>query len=788
MDSKKVAIIGAGPSGLVTAKTLLHNFSRGTFAPVIFDSRHEVGGLWPNTPGTQSSKANGPPGTLDPCMRTNLSRFTVAFSDLSWESVVGETSIPMFPQARQVGQYLAAYAERYIPRDVLRLGHRVIRTARITNDSSHARWRISWTKESHSQNTNRESNLLSDEVMSEEFDYLVVASGYFARQYIPDIPGLEHFAGRIVHSSAIQKGRDILGDDYNATNSGNVAVIGGSMSGVEAAAAAALEQSSTRLSVGATRDKKCTVHHLYSRPFWTLPTYLPHETSDQTVSFLPLDLAMYDLGRRPPGPIGYSLGPIPEEKAIKTNEYFKSLLGAEYERYGHMQPPCDDNDKVLRPPWVAIGNDYAEFVRSGAIEATMGRAISVHPDSKTGLASIKVQATNGQQMMLQDIAAIVMATGFTPFESLSILPTDVLSSLEYTTEDPFLPLILDKGGTLRSEIPDLGFVGFYRGPYWGVMEMQARFLGAQWTAHDEPTKTEEQRESMRALRHPDTSVRRGQFPMGDYVGLMEAFATDLGIARTEWPGGDSRSGPVVPARYVHDRVSSVTVDGVQTTGSSDIQQTLEALEATSNREHHTAQAAAALAIFRGLHGSWKFTRMNLATGQVIESGSLVFHPRFPSKSSYDKEYVVEEHFDSGSTGDDSLYHKPRSILRLSETGTAEANSRIESWSASPAGTMGTDNLLQALQLTPFYRKKREDAYIPGEYVIYANRLSPVATRGSTQEAIHDDHQYQYIFHFKGVSIATWECIGLEGSAAEDGTDSEGRPLPRARTVYERQQV
>jgi hypothetical protein len=135
---------GAGPSGLVTAKTLLHDFSQGTFAPVVFDTRHEVGGLWPNLAHSQAREA-GPPGTLEPGMRTNLSRFTVAFSDLSWESVLGE-DVPMFPQARQVGRYLAAYSERYVPTEALRLGHRVVNAVRSA-ESPDSRWRVSWVRE-----------------------------------------------------------------------------------------------------------------------------------------------------------------------------------------------------------------------------------------------------------------------------------------------------------------------------------------------------------------------------------------------------------------------------------------------------------------------------------------------------------------------------------------------------------------------------------------------------------------------------------------------------------------
>jgi cation diffusion facilitator CzcD-associated flavoprotein CzcO len=80
-------------------------------------------------------------------MRTNLSRFTVAFSDLSWESALGSADVPIFPQARQVGQYLAAYTARYIPEHVLRLGHRVVKTERLERKDDTCRWRVSWVRE-----------------------------------------------------------------------------------------------------------------------------------------------------------------------------------------------------------------------------------------------------------------------------------------------------------------------------------------------------------------------------------------------------------------------------------------------------------------------------------------------------------------------------------------------------------------------------------------------------------------------------------------------------------------
>ena len=544
------------------------------------------------------------------------------------------------------------------------------------------------------------------------------------------------------------------------------------MSGVEAASALALDESSSMFNtVPRSQDRtRQAVYHIYSRPFWSLPTYLPHEASEDTVSFLPLDLAMYELGRRPPGPIEYALGPIPEDKAAKTNDYFNALLGTEYEQFGFMNGANTTQKTTPRPPWVAIGNDYAEFARSGAIESTMGRATSVQPNPDTRLASIKIKTVHGQSMVLENVSSIVLATGFTPFDSLSFLPADVLSALEYSTEDPFLPLVLDKGGTFRSEMPDIGFVGFYRGPYWGIMEMQSRFLGEAWNGQtDGSFKTESQRKSLRILRQPDSEIRRGQFPMGDYVGLMESFSADMGITRIKLSNDDSRFGPVIPARYIH---------GANGVGGSEVRRTLNSLHAISNPNHDAAQAAAALAIFRALHGSWKFIRSTAATGVAEASGTAVFHPRYPSDPKYDREYVVEENVKGGPMVDWTA----QSMFRLSEAGAGSASSRIELWTVDPEASATSGPVVCFLKLRPICRKKKDGEYLPGEYVVNAESVHLTDANGLTDASASG--QKEYTFHFKGVSISSWECVSHGNGFAEGKSPAEDQCMD-SRTVYER---
>jgi hypothetical protein len=84
------------------------------------------------------------------------------------------------------------------------------------------------------------------------------------------------------------------------------------------------------------------------------------------------------------------------------------------------------------------------------------------------------------ETIIHDVAGVIYATGFDATSSLSFLPQDILKNLQFDSTAEEFPLALNVNGVLSREEPTLGFVGFYRSPYWGVMEMQARFLGKYW--------------------------------------------------------------------------------------------------------------------------------------------------------------------------------------------------------------------------------------------------------------------------------------------------------------------
>lgn len=69
---------------------------------------------------------------------------------------------------------------------------------------------------------------------------------------------------------------------------------------------------------------------------------------------------------------------------------------------------------------------------------------------------------------------IICACGFKP-NLESFLSKDILESVEYDPNDSFAATTL-AWDTLHPALPNMGFCGMYRGPYFGIMELQARLV------------------------------------------------------------------------------------------------------------------------------------------------------------------------------------------------------------------------------------------------------------------------------------------------------------------------
>lgn len=216
---KRVAVIGAGASGLVTARYLKKHGAQ----VVVFERYSGVGGQWDSA---------SPYSGVWPSMRTNTCSVTTKFSDLQHPQ-----NIPLYPRNQSILSYLQKYAAIYCLLENIRFATRVT-LLEYAEDC----WRITAL---HKERT----------VICEEFDAVVVASGRFTRPYIPDVDGLYAFTGKggVSHSYRYKIPRQFRGM--------RVLVAGGSISAYEISTSLAMEGAAQIIT--ASRRAKYLAGRLY---------------------------------------------------------------------------------------------------------------------------------------------------------------------------------------------------------------------------------------------------------------------------------------------------------------------------------------------------------------------------------------------------------------------------------------------------------------------------------------------------------------------------------------------
>jgi dimethylaniline monooxygenase (N-oxide forming) len=215
----RIGIIGAGISGLVTARTFLDE----GWDVAAFENEDEVGGVW--------ARSRRYPG-----MATQNPRDTYAFSDFPMPR-----AYPEWPGGEQVQAYLAAYADRFRVTGRIRFRTRVLSAAPTPRGDG---WTLV-TGSADEPEAPRETH---------RFDYLVVCNGVFSEPMIPDTPGLDEFrqaGGTVLHSSEFT--------DPSVVDGKRVVVVGFAKSAADVAAAAAGRAKSVDL--------------VYRRAGWKMPKY-----------------------------------------------------------------------------------------------------------------------------------------------------------------------------------------------------------------------------------------------------------------------------------------------------------------------------------------------------------------------------------------------------------------------------------------------------------------------------------------------------------------------------------
>ncbi|KAI7338182.1 hypothetical protein KC315_g1886 [Hortaea werneckii] len=675
---KSICIIGAGPAGLVAAKTFIQS---GQFAVSVYEKKDRLGGIW----AIDESTTNG---YLSPQTPTNLSRFTVAFSDLDWRSVDlyskhdgRAPKLPMFPKAWQVNRYLQMYQQRFVPESVLHFDTEVIKAERAKQsaDESKPSWRITSKRGSQTE--------------TKSFDYLLVSSGFFSRprplaQSVHRTnpgPGVQ-----IIHSSEFKTLTDIL-PNASQKYGKNILLIGGANSGGEAAATVAAQLSNARWSPDSSeRYGGYKIIHVVPRPLYALPPFVEYEKG----SYVPIDFKLYDYSRRPPGPIQSNAGKQPLEVRNMVHGFLQGVVGGDQKDLGSdaLQAPSGDNKASA---YVALSESYSEYVRSGLIEVVSGRVESIDCDDTGTIARTR---HGNHTSILKDIGAVVYATGYTPSAALDFLADDVKDALSYDTSSMRMPLILEQWQTSNREIPDIGFLGFYEGPYWGIMEMQSKVICQRWLGRESASQRPfEERGRLFELRAEMQAKGEDvpQFWFGDYLGYMEDMADHLALQRNH-QDFEEREGCPTPARFAvagDDGANNNTVKDLHSLWRSCIED-----------GRFVSRAA-----FRALQGRWKISR-RMSSQDPNFSGTLDgqsdFHPRQPTSEDFDFEYLyIETGTFTSSTGL-QMQASRRYVYRY-----CESKDLLSVWFVKPNADLEVDYLFHNLHFSPPAESREQGACV-----------------------------------------------------------------------------
>jgi trimethylamine monooxygenase len=211
---KRIAIVGAGPSGLAQLRAFETARRQGAQIPelVCFEKQSNWGGLWNYTWRTGLDEYGEPVhGSMYRYLWSNGPKECLEFADYGFEEHFGRP-IPSYPPRAVLHDYIMGRVEKSGVRPYVRF-------------STVVRW-VEYDPSSESF-TVTYKDLARDETRSEAFDQVVVASGHFSTPNIPYFEGLEAFPGRVMHAHDFRSANEftgkrmlLVGSSYSAEDIG----------------------------------------------------------------------------------------------------------------------------------------------------------------------------------------------------------------------------------------------------------------------------------------------------------------------------------------------------------------------------------------------------------------------------------------------------------------------------------------------------------------------------------------------------------------------------------------
>ncbi|XP_073287855.1 flavin-containing monooxygenase FMO GS-OX-like 4 [Primulina huaijiensis] len=188
--SRTVAVIGAGAAGLAAARELVLQ----GHSVVVYERDTRLGGTWAYTPESESNLMGLDPmrqivqSSLYASLRTNLPREVMGFRAFPFSaSQKPGRDARRFPGHAEVLEYLKDFADEFGLRDLVRFGCEVCHV-RMMEDH---KWMV------RSRKRNEFGDSREDDKV---YDAVVVCNGHYTEPRIAEIPGIDEWPGKQIHS------------------------------------------------------------------------------------------------------------------------------------------------------------------------------------------------------------------------------------------------------------------------------------------------------------------------------------------------------------------------------------------------------------------------------------------------------------------------------------------------------------------------------------------------------------------------------------------------------------
>ncbi len=198
--TKRVAVIGAGPSGLAVLRAFQSARAKGAEVPevVCFEKQDNWGGLWNYTWRTGLDEYGEPVhGSMYRYLWSNGPKEGLEFADYSFEEHFGK-QIGSYPPRAVLFDYIQGRVVKANVRDWIRFRTPV---RFVRHDAQTGKFTVTV------------HDLKKDSMYEEVFDNVIVASGHFSTPNVPEFKGFDTYNGRVMHAHDFRDAREFSGKD-----------------------------------------------------------------------------------------------------------------------------------------------------------------------------------------------------------------------------------------------------------------------------------------------------------------------------------------------------------------------------------------------------------------------------------------------------------------------------------------------------------------------------------------------------------------------------------------------